>query len=93
MPWSKGSLLWIRRGRPPSSGPVFVLRKSLGTAVLRNKLRRRLRHICRHLPTSASEGLVILAQPVAAQSSFAALRTELARLVVSLDDGEPKGQR
>lgn len=93
MPWSKGPLLWIRRGRAPSSGAVFVLRKSLGTAVLRNKLRRRLRHICRHLPSSATQGLVVLAQPPAAQSSFAALRTELTRLVLSLEDGEPKAPR
>lgn len=93
MPWSKGSLLWIRRGRAPSSAPVFVLRKSLGTAVLRNRLRRRLRHICRHLPASAARGLVVLAQPPAARSSFAALCTELTRLVVSLDDSEPKAPR
>lgn len=90
MPWSKGSLLWIRRGQTPSSGAVFVLRKSLGTSVLRNKLRRRLRHICRHLPTSASRGLVVLAQPPATQSSFCALRTELTRL---LDDSEPKAPK
>ena len=93
MPWSKGSLLWIRRGRAPSSGPVFVLRRSLGTAVLRNRLRRRLRHICRHLPTSATKGLVVLALPPATQSSFAALRIELARLVVTLDDSEPEAPR
>ena len=92
MPWSKGPLLWIRRGRAPSSGVVFVLRKSLGTAVRRNKLRRRLRHICRYLPSSA-QGLVVLVQPTAAQSSFAALRTELARLVMSLDDSEPRPPR
>lgn len=93
MPWSKGSLLWIRRGQTPSLGAVFVLRKSLGTAVLRNKLRRRLRHICRHLPTSAARGLVVLAQPPATQSSFTALRTELTRLLLSLDDREPKAPR
>ena len=88
MPWSKGSLLWVRRGREPS-GLVLILRKSLGTAVLRNRIRRRLRHICRQLPDQTSD-LVVLVQPSAAGSSFAALRAELTRLVQTLEDKEPE---
>ena len=89
MPWSKGSLLWIRRGRTPS-GTVFVLRKSLGTAVLRNRLRRRLRHICRDLPSPAGRGLVVLVRPAAAESSFTALRAELTGLLKTLEGMPPE---
>ena len=85
MPWSKGSLLWIRRGRAPS-GAILILRKSLGTAVLRNRIRRRLRHICRHLPAPSSDRLVVLVQPSAADASFTALRTELTRLSRTLEE-------
>ena len=89
MPWTKGSLLWVRRGRAPS-GLVLILRKSLGTAVLRNRIRRRLRHICRQLPNQTSD-LVVLVLPPAGGSSFAALRAELIRLVQTLEDKEPEG--
>ena len=89
MPWAKGSLLWIRRGRTPS-GVVFVLRRSLGNAVRRNRLRRRLRHICRELPSPVAAGLVVLALPSAPESSFTALRTELTGLVQTLEDQEPE---
>ena len=89
MPWSKGSLLWVRRGRMPS-GTVFVLRKSLGTAALRNRLRRRLRHICRDLQSRTAEGLVVLARPAAAESSFTALHAELAGLVKTLERVPPE---
>jgi ribonuclease P protein component len=84
MPWTKGSLLWIRAGRE-RSGAVFVIRKSLGNAVFRNRLRRRLRHICRELPRPAETSLVVFAQPAARATSFDELRTELTRLVNVLD--------
>lgn len=89
MPWSKGSLLWVRRGRAPS-GVVLIVRKSLGAAVLRNRIRRRLRHICRQLPAPTSDRLVVLVLPSAADSSFAALRAELTGLVQTLEDREPE---
>ena len=88
MPWTKGSLLWVRRAREPS-GVVFVLRKSLGTAVLRNRIRRRLRHICRHLSLT-SDRLVVLVLPSASNSSFSALHAELTRLVRTLEDKGPE---
>lgn len=79
MAWQKGKLLWIRTGRE-EGGTVFVLRKSLGTAVARNRLRRRLRHICREMPGERGS-LVVFAQPASVNSSFAQLRDELTALL------------
>ncbi|HJP33774.1 MAG TPA: ribonuclease P protein component [Candidatus Latescibacteria bacterium] len=87
MPWTKGQLLWVRTGREPG-GVVFVLRKRLGKAVLRNRLKRRLRHACRELELPAEDSLVVLAQAPAAHSSFQRLREELAHLVASLQAEE-----
>ena len=88
MAWTKGSLLWVRRAREPS-GVVLIVRKSLGSAVRRNRIRRRLRHICRHLPLT-SDRLVVLVLPSASDSSFLALRAELTRLVRTLEDRGPE---
>lgn len=86
MPWTRGSLLWVRTGRE-STGTVFVLRKSIGTAVARNRLKRRLRSICRDHPLAAVGSLVVLAQPSAANATFEKLRDELARLLSLLREG------
>ena len=83
MPWTKGSLLWVRDGREPN-GTIFVLRKRLGTAVRRNRLKRRLRHATRELSVPDA-GLVILAQPPAVRSSFHALKVELGHLLARLN--------
>ena len=88
MAWTKGSLLWVRRAREPS-GVVLIVRKSLGSAVRRNRIRRRLRHICRHLPLTSAR-LVVLVLPSASDSSFLALRAELTRLVRTLEDRGPE---
>ena len=80
MPWTRGQLLWVRAGREPR-GVIFVLRKHLGKAVWRNRLKRRLRHICRELDLPAQECLIVLAQPSAICASFQRLREELTRLV------------
>lgn len=79
MGWLKGRELWIRNGRE-ASGFVLVIRRALGTAVARNRLKRRLRCICRELePYQGS--LVILPQASAADTSFRVLRAELRDLV------------
>jgi ribonuclease P protein component len=87
MPWTKGQLLWVRAGREPG-GVIFVLRKRLGKAVLRNRLKRRLRHACHELDLPAEKSIVVLAQQQAACSSFRRLREELGRLLVGMDDRE-----
>ena len=57
----------------------FVVSKAVGNAVVRNKVRRRLRHLVRpllaELPPSAS--LVVRALPSAAAASFAELGADL----------------
>lgn len=92
MPWTKGQLLWVRVGRE-SAGVIFVLRKSLGSAVVRNRLKRRLRHICRDLPRrTPAESLVVFAQSPAASAAFPQLRDELSHLFAILESqsGEAK---
>ena len=82
MPWTKGTLLWVRDGRE-ARGTIFVLRKRLGTAVVRNRLKRRLRHATREMGV-ADRGLVILAQPPATRSPFPVLLDELRQLMARL---------
>lgn len=82
MSWVRGPYLWVRRPQEESR-LVLVLRRKLGTAVARNRLKRRLRHICRELPVGPA-GLVVLAQPAAMEARFAALREELNRLLSGL---------
>ncbi|MBM2812550.1 MAG: Ribonuclease protein component [Chloroflexi bacterium] len=92
MPWTKGHLVWVRVGRE-STGVILVLRKSLGSAVVRNRLKRRLRHICRDLPRrSPTVSLVVFAQPAAASVAFGQLRDELTHLFSTLEacSGEAK---
>ena len=79
MSWTRGKIIWIRPGRE-SSGVIFVLRKSLGTAVKRNRLKRRLRHICSFFDFS-NHSLVILPQPGAGDVSFTCLKQEMDMLL------------
>jgi ribonuclease P protein component len=59
----------------------FVVSKAVGNAVVRNRVKRRLRHLARahvsSLPGSAV--LVVRALPAAADASYAELGTDLAR--------------
>lgn len=84
MGWIKGKELWVRSGRE-KSGIVFVVRRTLGTAVVRNRLKRRLRSICQELePLRCS--LVILPQPSATETPFHTLQEELKGLVSRLEN-------
>ena len=74
--WIRGTRLWIRPARDPS-GVVFIVRRKLGTAVQRNRLKRRLRHIFRQ---HSLEGVVVLAQPSAIEARFQDLKKELEEL-------------
>jgi len=82
MAWVRGPCLWIRFGRE-SRCQVFVVRRKLGNAVVRNRLKRQLRHICRNRPF-LPENLVVLCQPLAVEAPFADLEKELDSLVPKL---------
>lgn len=65
--------------RPPRVG--FVVSKSVGPAVTRNRVRRRLRHLMRErVPGLAPDSLVVVrAQPASARASYGELGAELDR--------------
>jgi ribonuclease P protein component len=66
-------------GSAPRIG--FVVSKAVGSAVVRNKVKRRLRHLARERLTSlpGSAVLVVRALPPAAQASYDELATDLDR--------------
>lgn len=67
------------RADDPRSLVGITVSKSVGKAVVRNKLRRRLRAIASELLTSRDAvRLLVVPRPAAADLSFAGLRTELA---------------
>jgi len=57
----------------------FVVSKAVGNAVVRNKVRRRLRHLARALLPGLPAGaiLVVRALPASASASYAALGVDL----------------
>lgn len=74
--WLKGQYFWVRIGREGDQGFIFVVRRGLGTAVKRNRLKRRLRVVCREINTPVKP-LVVLALPPSIDLSFQALQDEL----------------
>lgn len=59
---------------------AYAVPKRVGTAVVRNKVRRRLREILRALPLEEGFDVVISVRAEAAQSSFYALKQEVETL-------------
>lgn len=70
-----------RAARPPRVG--FVVSKNVGGAVVRNRVKRRLRaQVTRLLPSvPAGVDVVVRAQPAASDMSSAELGSELERLL------------
>jgi ribonuclease P protein component len=79
------------------TGPVaragFVVSKAVGNAVVRNRVRRRLRHLCAARMDALPAGsiLVIRALPPAAQADSALLGRELDGALKRLTGGGPGG--
>lgn len=59
----------------------FVVARSVGPAVTRNRVKRRLRHLMRERVGALEDGslLVVRAQPAAAEASYRDLGAELDR--------------
>jgi ribonuclease P protein component len=68
-------------GQPPAL--AFAIGKRVGNAVVRNKLRRRLREAARHLVTLAPGTYLIRARPSAARLSFQEISVHLSRAMSS----------
>jgi ribonuclease P protein component len=70
------------RSTPGQPGRVgFVVAKSVGSAVTRNRVKRRLRHLMRDRVAGLGEGslVVVRAQPASADASYRDLGSELDR--------------
>lgn len=73
----------VEDARPVRVG--FVVSKAVGTAVTRNRVKRRLRHLARELLSTSetrlpgSAVLVVRALPAAADADYEELREDLAR--------------
>ena len=83
MNWVKGGSLWVRHGRE-KQGTTIVVRRKLGNAVNRNRLRRRLRSLCLKNKKDIPPSLVIFCQPSATQTAFSELEQELKALLSKL---------
>jgi ribonuclease P protein component len=81
----RGALLILGALDVPQAGGFragFVTSKRVGGAVVRNRIRRRLREIVRHHQHALREDvwIVLIARPAAAAASYAALEDEWLRL-------------
>ena len=74
---------FFRANESPQSRFGFSIKKALGGAVVRNRIRRRLREIvrCHRREIPAGWDIVIHPKSAAAKAPFAALTTDLLRLL------------
>jgi ribonuclease P protein component len=74
---------FFRANEQPQSRFGFSIKKTLGGAVVRNRIRRRLREIvrCHRLEIPPGWDIVIHPKPTVASAPFAALTADLLRLV------------
>jgi ribonuclease P protein component len=70
--------------REPRFG--FIISKQVGTAVIRNTVRRRLKAVCAEAIADVPQGtdVVIRALPASATASFADLRADVTRCLARL---------
>jgi len=69
--------LGVRPNGLPATRVGYAIGKRVGSAVVRNRTRRRLREITRTLPLVTGYDLVITGHPAAADASFQALEEAL----------------
>ena len=81
------SVLPASDDRAPRFG--FIISKQVGTAVVRNTVRRRLKAVCAEFLDTVPEGtdVVIRALPPSATAQFADLRSDVARCLNRLVAG------
>jgi ribonuclease P protein component len=63
----------------------FSVTKSVGKAVVRNKIRRRLREIMRMLPVKSGWDLVVIARPESVDTDFKQLERSVKKLLLRAD--------
>src|SRR6266699_1400866 len=78
--------VFFRANELPQSRFGFSIKKALGGAVVRNRIRRRLREVvrCHRLEIPAGWDMVIHPKSMAARAPFLALTTDLLRLLKGL---------
>jgi ribonuclease P protein component len=77
--------VFFRANQLPVSRFGFSIKKALGGAVVRNRMRRRMREIvrCHRMEIPAGWDIVIHPKSAVARAEFAALTTDLVRLMKS----------
>lgn len=78
-------MMMTGEARGPRFG--FIISKQVGTAVIRNTVRRRLKAVCAQAITEFPEGtdVVIRALPASATATFAQLSVDLNRCIRRLE--------
>jgi ribonuclease P protein component len=78
--------IFFRANEQPQSRFGFSIKKALGGAVVRNRIRRRLREIvrCHRLEIPAGWDIVIHPKSTVARAEFAALTADLLRVLKGL---------
>ncbi|MGM7670649.1 ribonuclease P protein component [Microbacterium sp. A93] len=79
------SLLTTGEAREPRFG--FIISKQVGTAVIRNTVRRRLKAVCAEALSMVPEGtdIVIRALPASATATYGELNADVTRCLAKLD--------
>ncbi len=80
----EGNRLLVVRVRPGPEGPArfgFAVSKVVGGAVVRNRIKRRLRAACDTLRVAEGLDIVVGARVTAANADYAGLRQSLATLL------------
>jgi len=80
--------VFVRASGQPISRFGFSIKKALGGAVVRNRMRRRLREIvrCHRQEITSGWDIVIHPRTTVAQAAFAPLEAELVRLLRSIQN-------